>query len=57
MNEDEYTFTITIMVTASSPAQAAEHALEDLRDPEMEWDSWTVRNLTTGEVTMVGGGS
>lgn len=52
--EDEYEFTITIQVTAESVEQAAEHALDDLRDPTMYWTDYRIRNTRTGETTIVG---
>lgn len=55
IEEDEYKFTITIQVTASSFEQAAEHALDDLRDPAMEWTDYTITNTTTGETQNVKG--
>lgn len=43
-DERIYEVSIPIQVTASDEEQAQEHALDDLRDPDMEWDYFVVRS-------------
>jgi hypothetical protein len=51
--ETEHIVSIEITVTASSVDEAVEFALNDLRDPAMEWTDFTVTNTDTQEVTNV----
>lgn len=51
--ETEYTVALEIMVTATGVGHAVDLALEDLRDPEMEWTDFTVVRLSDQRHTEV----
>lgn len=44
-NSPTWVVRIPVMVTADDEEEAKRHALDDLRDPEMEWDTFEVEQL------------